>query len=271
MQETDQNYGQFKSLLRKYIQLLLNEQYAQYKRCQQENLPCKPPNLNRSHYGILLGGRPADEENGIKEIPPIFALSFSKEKNLRSWEICGACPLTRAPMHHRSLCLEVEADLEEQQGDILVQYHESSEFDWASHSASELEKLNHTACQWLSDRGYNASSLKVKSNFRSRNFDSRIPKDAPVEERVKAIVKSGILLNSLMYTIGPSCLSSDEIFQAFEYRELLKVYNTAKKDRAAFDKKKKLETSAKALLALNKTTYTMSEKQLLLRWKLGDE
>jgi hypothetical protein len=167
--------------------------------------------------------------------------------------------------------LEVEADLEEQQGDILVQYHESSEFDWASHSASELEKLNHTACQWLSDRGYNSSSLKVKANVRSRNFDSRIPKDAPVEERVKAIVKSGISLNSLMYTIGPSCLSSDEIFQAFEYRELLKVYNTAKKDRAAFDKKKKLETSAKALLALNKTTYTMSEKQLLLRWKLGDE
>jgi hypothetical protein len=95
-QETDQNDGQFKSLLRKHIQLLLNEQYAQYKYCQQENLPCEPPNLNWSHYGILLGGRPTDEENGIKEIPPIFALSFSKEKNIRSWEICGACPLTRA-------------------------------------------------------------------------------------------------------------------------------------------------------------------------------
>jgi hypothetical protein len=29
-QETDQNYGQFKSLLRKHIHLLLNKQYAQY-------------------------------------------------------------------------------------------------------------------------------------------------------------------------------------------------------------------------------------------------
>ncbi len=49
------------------------------------------------------------------------------------------------------------------------------------------------------------------------------------------------------------------------------MYDTAKKDWAAFDKKNNLETLAKALLALNKTTYTMSEKQLLLHWMLGDE
>jgi hypothetical protein len=34
--------------------------------------------LNSSHYGILLGGKPANEENGVEEIPPIFALAFSK-------------------------------------------------------------------------------------------------------------------------------------------------------------------------------------------------
>jgi hypothetical protein len=67
-----------------------------------------------------------------------------------------------------------------------------------------------------------------------------------------------------MYTIGLLGLSSNEIFLTLKYHELLKVYNTAKKDRAAFDKKKKLATLAKAILALNKTTYTMSEKQLLL-------
>ncbi len=91
-------------------------------------------------------------------------------------------------MHHCSLCLEVEANLEEPQGDILVQYHENSEFDWASPSAFE-KKLNHTACQWLSDQGYNALCLKVKANVHSTNFDARIPKDAPVEEQVKAIIK----------------------------------------------------------------------------------
>ncbi len=102
-QETDQNYGQFKSLLRKHIQLLLNEQYAEYKHYQQENLPSDPPNLNQSHYGILLGGRSAEEEKGLQAIPPTFNISFSKEKNLHSWEICGACPLTRAPLNHQSL------------------------------------------------------------------------------------------------------------------------------------------------------------------------
>jgi hypothetical protein len=62
------------------------------------------PNLNLSHYGILLGGHTPDAENGISEIPPIFALSFSKEKNLRSyWALCGAVPLTRVPVHHHRI------------------------------------------------------------------------------------------------------------------------------------------------------------------------
>jgi hypothetical protein len=109
-QETDQNYDQFKSLLRKHIQLLINKQYAEYKRCQQENFSCDSPNLNRSHYGILLGGKPADDEKGLKEIPPMFELSFSKEKNLWPWEMCGGCPLTIAPLNHPSLRVEVDVD-----------------------------------------------------------------------------------------------------------------------------------------------------------------
>jgi hypothetical protein len=35
-QETDQNYGLFKSMLRQYIQVLLNEQYAEFKIRQQQ-------------------------------------------------------------------------------------------------------------------------------------------------------------------------------------------------------------------------------------------
>ncbi len=46
-QETDQNYGKFKSLLRKYLQQLMNDLHTQYRRQQQqreqsenqENLP----------------------------------------------------------------------------------------------------------------------------------------------------------------------------------------------------------------------------------------
>jgi hypothetical protein len=108
-QETDQNYGEFKSLLRKHIQQLMNEMYFKYHQQLQEqqntgvNVPSAPPSLNRSHYGLLLSGRPADEENGVMEIPPIFHHSFSKEKNLRSWAACGAVPCTRQAQYHRTV------------------------------------------------------------------------------------------------------------------------------------------------------------------------
>ena len=73
-QETDQNYGKFKSLLRKYLQQLMNDLHMQYRRQQQqreqsenqENLPpLELPKLTQKKYGAILGGRPAGEANGV--------------------------------------------------------------------------------------------------------------------------------------------------------------------------------------------------------------
>jgi hypothetical protein len=57
------------------------------------NAPLAVPTLNRSHYGVLLGGHEANEDESVAPIPPIFHLCFSKKKNLCSWEACGALPL----------------------------------------------------------------------------------------------------------------------------------------------------------------------------------
>jgi len=76
---------------------------------------------------------------------------------------------------------------------------------------------------------------------------------------VKAIVASGISLSLLFHTIGPTCQSVDEIFIAFEYRELMKSYKNEKKEYAKVQKLKGAEDKAKALLALNKNTYNKSE------------
>ena len=62
-QETDQNYGKFKSLLHKHIQQLLNELYWKYKEKQynqQESEICydclAQPTLNNSHYSLFWVG-----------------------------------------------------------------------------------------------------------------------------------------------------------------------------------------------------------------------
>ena len=79
-----------------------------------------------------------------------------------------------------------------------------------------------------------------------------MPSEATPEQCVKALVKAGISLPSLFHTVGPTCLSVDEIFQAFEYHEFLKCYTEEKKkyDKQEL-KQKDIEDKAKALLSNN--------------------
>lgn len=152
-----------------------------------------------------------------------------------------------------------------------VIFEEIVDIDWANLTLDEMESVNRMACNFLNEQGYNGGELFAKVNRRPKSLENRLPKDAPLEQRVKEIVRGGISLSSLFYTVGPQCLSADEIFIAFEYRERLKLYEAEKKERAVIDKKKKLEDGAKALLALQKETYLKGELQTLLHWKLGPE
>ena len=59
--------------------------------------------MDRTYYSALLSGRPADPSKGTREISPIFERSFSIERNLQSLVKCGAIPLTRCILQHRSV------------------------------------------------------------------------------------------------------------------------------------------------------------------------
>jgi hypothetical protein len=140
----------------------------------------------------------------------------------------------------RSVCHELEPRGEQHDeesrlllhAEVMIEYRDEN-FDWASKNMKEIEALNHASCQWLQEKGYNAKALKAKANVRPNSLNNtRIAQASSAEERVKAIVASGILLSSLFHTIGPSCLSVDEIFVAFEYRERLKAYENEKKEYA---------------------------------------
>jgi hypothetical protein len=128
----------FKSFLRKHIRLFLDEQYAEYYVCyQQEYLPYKPPNLNHSKYEILLGGRPSNEKNGVKKILPITALSFSKERTLIQGDLqfLSPCNCITIPSIH---LFGITGCSRRTKRDILAKYHEGLDFDWASHQVHFL-------------------------------------------------------------------------------------------------------------------------------------
>ena len=62
-----------------------------------------------------------------------------------------------------------------------------------------------------------------------------------------------------------------EMFQSFEFEKRKKEYDDAKKKSKSVMKNYEIQEKAKSLIAKNKLTYNVSELQLLLRWKLGDE
>ena len=65
----------------------------------------------------------------------------------------------------------------------------------------------------------------------------------------KGISQGGINLSSMFYQLWPSCLSTDEIFQSFEYKDLCESY---KEEKALYEnilKAKNIEVKAKALLS----------------------
>jgi hypothetical protein len=82
-------------------------------------------------------------------------------------------------------------------------------------------------------------SWTIYQHYKKENaYLLQLPKDAPLEQLVKEIVRGGISLSSLFYTVGPQCLSADEIFIAYEYRERLKLYEAEKRREQSSSRKK---------------------------------
>jgi hypothetical protein len=115
IQETDQNYGQFKSdvrsniaaltadLMREYSHQLAHHQYGPIN-CRA---PYKMPQLGREHYSLILSGRSAYQAKGLSILRPEFHNAFCQTRNLAAWARVGAVPMTRQEMRHVSVRSEV--------------------------------------------------------------------------------------------------------------------------------------------------------------------
>jgi hypothetical protein len=83
--------------------------------------PKKLPQLDPSHYGIILSGPAADAENHLCALKSPFYEGFSEEKNKEAWEKCGAVPLTRRVLQHPSVRIEIESE-EQQEGELPMMW-----------------------------------------------------------------------------------------------------------------------------------------------------
>ncbi len=173
MQETDQNYSEFKSLHRKHIRQLLNDMFAKCREQQNqerqvgETLP-SIPTLNRSWNFPQWASRGSGKQNPRHSsfyLPLLF-----ERKNLMSWKACGAVPCTCEALKHHSVQQEVNPmnlhifAEESKQVAVLMECY-GGNFDWASKNFRDIEALNHSACKWLEEQGYNGRAFWIRANF----------------------------------------------------------------------------------------------------------
>ena len=89
-QETDQNYGIYKSVLRDNLRLLSQARFEKKLSMHVSDLPL-----------LVFGGRCASTGTELRDS---FSLAFSIERNIACWKKCGAVPLTRSPLHSEEVC-----------------------------------------------------------------------------------------------------------------------------------------------------------------------
>jgi hypothetical protein len=85
--------------------------------------------------------------------------------------------------------------------------------------------------------------------------------------RVAAFLKSGIRLLSILFVVGPKCLSTDEMFKAIEYKKMLEEWEKSKKERKKLVGERTLHK--KGRVVESKATKTKSDYEKLLIWKMS--
>ena len=134
-QETNQNYGQFKSVYRENL-----ENFA-----ASRERTGKSTSANIGMIGMFVFGG-IDPETG-NEYKDAFQAGFSKEQNLSAWRKVGAAPLTRA-------CLQDEQ--------VRHDVCKNDEEDPMSAKLRKIQAMNNSSVYFLNSLGYNGDALMAK-------------------------------------------------------------------------------------------------------------
>ena len=242
-QETDQNYGLYKSIYRQNLEKLSEARQKVRKRITVSDLPL-----------LVFGGFDYVTKTVMKNA---FQRAFSLERNLGCWKKCGAVPLTRLPLQSKDVRhrLSIDGSPETQEAARL----------------KEIQTLNEFHCTFLTANGFLGEALKKAApRIRKKQPAITVPQS---KARIVAI-KDAKAAGQMFFATGGQHLNSDEFFQAREHAKRLqeaKKLEEEKKNRVLL---MKLEENARGLLRekgpLNDDTFKPYKKpdiKLLCKWK----
>ena len=237
-QETDQNYGLFKSIYRTNLLKMANDR-------EEAGLSTS---LNMSVVGLLIfGGTDRDTKEQYRNA---FAESFSKEKCIHSWQKVGAAPLTRACL--RDSKVRHDGGLKDTEDPMFV-------------SLQAMQAKNNFCVQVLNMKGYNGNriraTLKEQAGVQPK---LTVPNS---QERIKALVKA-TTHGDRFYVTGGCHLNSDDVFKAAEVGNRKREHEELEKDKKQRLDQEQREKEAFRVISLEKSTAKLNMKELekLLYW-----
>jgi len=254
-QETDQNYGPFKTHYRYNLSTLAEARFAMKLQ------------LSINDLGLLVFGG-IDPVTKV-ELRASFDMAFSPRICLSSWKKCGAVPLTREALHSDKVRHET-----------IVNRDGSTNTDIDPMSAAlvQMEMSNHMSCDFLSTMGYDGSQLRIDAPKQSaKKFEITVPNS---KERVEAIQRAKTA-GQLFHATHGHHLNSDDFFRARAKtdRETEKKTLLAQKKVLLRNKQRKLKAMAVRAkkgdpIEGNKEhndKFLAPELLALATWKLGKE
>jgi hypothetical protein len=253
-QETDQNYGLYKSCVRENLRRLYQARFdlVPKKAMQVTDLPL-----------IVFGGECPSTKLELRDA---FREAFSVARNISCWRKCGAVPLTMAPLFTGQVRQEVPVGAA---ATVAAASGMSHEAEGIAHLQS-LQAMNVWYCDLLNANGFDGTVLRKDAPTR----ETYVAVTEPVSDaRVLAIQKSKTA-GQMYFATGGRHTNCNEFFKARELtiREVSLKALTTRKKALALDR----DIEAAVVLLLNEKgnpteetakNFTVGELKLLLKWK----
>ena len=232
-QETDQNYGPFKT------QFIKNLHELSDVRISKGLSTSLPPWI----VGLFVFGG-VDPVSGHELKVSAFEVGFNTAMNLLCWEKCGAAPISRNPLNNHS---KVRREL----GD---------DDDIVNQTMLQIQSTNNLSTHFLTKNGYDGSAFKVEIIKREE------PKQVTVrhsKERVNALVDAKSI-GAVFHATGGEHLTSNDMFLANQIKVNTAEVKTLQKKKAAYTKMHGLEMKSLEILS-RPEPYKLPELKVILQ------
>lgn len=248
-QETDQNYGLYKSVVRGNLRELSQARFDNKETMHTTDLPL-----------VVFGGHCALTGVVLRDA---FSEAFSIQRNLSCWRKCGAVPLTMAPLFAGEVRQEVPVG-------AAATIASASEEDEGIALLKSIEEMNAFYCDCLCANGFDGDLLRKKAPTRQHFVAVTVPHSKERLETLKKVKGAG----GHFYATGGEHLNTDDVFRSKTLLERDTKIAALEARKALVNERLAIEESATLLLQTKgnpsferERDFTLKELKLLIKWK----